>query len=196
MISLSEDCELVILSEDDKICDFDCDHVDLNDFFCNDALNYQNQLLGQTSFFRHKESNKILCAYTLSNDSIKVDTLPGSRRRTVKKQIPHAKSQKSYPATLIGRLGVSKDFAGNGIGTQLMDFIKSICITQDANKCRFLLVDAYNTEKALGYYTKNEFIFLFPTEEQEKQYYGQEADCSLKTRFMYFDLMNWIKEVL
>lgn len=42
----------------------------------------------------------------------------------------------------------------------VMDFIKSVCITEDANKCRFLIVDAYNTEEAIRFYFKNGFSFV------------------------------------
>lgn len=189
MLSLSEDCELLPLSEENKICEFDCGNSDLNDFFCNDALNYQNQMLGQTLFFKEINTGNVVCAFTLSNDSIKVSELPGSRRRLVKTNIPHVKSQKSYPATLIGRLGVSLRYKKNGVGKQLMDFIKSMTLTEDSYKCRFLLVDSYNNTEALSYYIKNDFNFVFSTEDQEMEYY--KKDNPLNTRFMFYDLKIW-----
>ena len=126
MFPLLGKCDLVVLSDEDKIENFDCGNADLNDFFCNDAILYQHQLLGQTSFFRLKEDNKIVCAFTLSNDSIKVSDLPNSRAKQVRKNIPHSKAMKSYPATLIGRFGVNTEFKRLGIGNQVIDFIKSI----------------------------------------------------------------------
>jgi hypothetical protein len=101
---------------------------------------------------------------------------------------------KSYPAVLIGRLGVSKNFriiSGNkSVGDQLMDFIKSWFIDK-ANKtgCRFLVVDSYNEIIPLKYYKRNGFIELFSTEEQEKEYTGVPLDRELKTRLLYFDLI-------
>ncbi|MGE8290276.1 MAG: hypothetical protein ACN6ON_01310 [Sphingobacterium sp.] len=57
---------------------------------------------------------------------------------------------KSFPAVLIGRLGVSIHFRNleneeKSIGDQLMDFNKSWFIDH-ANKtgCRFIVVDSYN----------------------------------------------------
>lgn len=185
---LISNCELVQLSKDELICNFDCGNEDLNDFFYNDALNYHNQLLGRTLFFRKRVTLEIVCAFTLSNDSIKMNELPGSAKKRVKKGIPDVKSMNSYPATLIGRFGVPNSFAGSGIGSQVMDFIKSICLTEDANKCRFLLVDSYNTLSALKFYEKNEFKFLFSEEGQEKEHYKKEE---LRTRFMFFDLLTW-----
>lgn len=191
MLSLSGNCELVLLSNENPIINFNCDNDDLNDFFCNDAIKYQEELLGQTYFFRNTDNNDIVCAFTLSNDSIKTDALPNNRKKVIKENIPHVKSQKSYPATLIGRLGVSKNYARNGIGSQLLDFIKSLCLIENSNKCRFLLVDAYNTEIPLNYYKKNDFIFVFSTEMQEKTFYNLTEEDQIKTRFMCFDLKKW-----
>jgi hypothetical protein len=130
MIDLAEDCELIPLTEDSSIGDFDCGNLDLNDFFCTDALQYQRQLLGQTYFFRLKDTKEVVVAYTLSFDSIKTYDLPNSRKQKVRKFIPHAKQMRSYPAILIGRLGVVSKFAGQGIGSQVLDFIKAIGITE------------------------------------------------------------------
>ena len=72
-----------------------------------------------------------------------------------------------------------------------MDFIKAWFI-DDANKtgCRFIVVDAYNEAIPISYYQKNGFDFLFSTEEQEKEYMGLNTEEALKTRLMYFDLIQ------
>lgn len=153
---------------------FECDNDDLNDFFLNDCINYSKELLGKSYCFTlDEDETKIVCAFTISNDSIKVNTLPNSRKRVVIKAIPRPKQFKSYPAVLIGRLGVNKKFGRQGIGTELMDFIKSWFIDKD-NKtgCRFIVVDSYNTENAINYYLRNNFVFLFSTEQQEKEHMG------------------------
>jgi GNAT superfamily N-acetyltransferase len=117
--------------------------------------------------------------------------LPNNRRKKLTENIPHEKSLSSYPATLIGRLGVSKDFGGNGIGTELMDFLKLWLLEREnRTACRFLTVDAYNNEKALKYYENNGFKYLFSTEQQEKKYIGMCEDKELKTRLMCFDLLQ------
>ena len=58
MIDLEKQCTLVALSEEEKITNFDCGNTDLNDFFNHDAILYQQQLLGQTYFFRHNETER------------------------------------------------------------------------------------------------------------------------------------------
>ncbi len=92
---------------------------------------------------------------------------------------------------MIGRLGVSKEFTSLGIGTELLNFIKSWFIERD-NKtgCRFIIVDSYNTNEALNFYKKNGFNFLFSSEEQEKIATDVSNDSQIKTRLMYFDLIT------
>lgn len=92
-------------------------------------------------------------------------------------------------------LGINVDFAHRGIGSELMEFIKSWFIDA-GNKtgCRFLIVDAYNEEIPLGYYQKNGFTFLFSTESQEAENTGFDKDTKLRTRLMYFDLISLVSE--
>ena len=97
---------------------------------------------------------------------------------------------RSYPAVLIGRLGVSIRYKQKGIGKELMDFIKSWFIdSNNKTGCRFIVVDSYNEEIPLHYYQKNGFLFLFSTEQQEKTYMGLDDSDKLATRLLYFDLI-------
>lgn len=148
--------------------------------------------MGKTYCFTlDSDSKNIVCSFTISNDSIKTSILPNARKKRVLKNIPSQKRFKSYPAVLIGRLGVSKEFTSLGIGTELLNFIKSWFIERD-NKtgCRFIIVDSYNTNEALNFYKKNGFNFLFSSEEQEKTATDVSNDSQIKTRLMYFDLIT------
>ena len=175
---------------------FDCDHTDLNDFFRNDVDNYSDQLLGKTYCFTlDSDPTIIVCVFTISNDSIKTTHLPNARKKKVVQNIPHQKQMRSYPAVLIGRLGVHKCYRRikgeeNNTSKQLMDFIKSWFIDH-ANKtgCRFIVVDSYNEQRVLRYYEKNDFEHLFSSEEQEKEFTDLPNDAALRTRLMFFDLM-------
>jgi hypothetical protein len=116
-------------------------------------------------------------------------------KKKVIQEIPRQKQMRSYPAVLIGRLGVNKNYRfiqgeRERTGKQLMDFIKSWFI-DGANKtgCRFIVVDSYNTKGPLKYYTDNEFVPLFSTEDQEKEFTGIKPEDSLETRLMYYDLI-------
>ena len=124
-----------------------------------------------------------------------MDMLPNSREKKVQKNIPHSKQMRRYPGVLIGRLGINVDFAHRGIGSELMEFIKSWFLDA-GNKtgCRFLIVDAYNEEIPLGYYQKNGFAFLFSSESQEAENTGFDKSTKLRTRLMYFDLISLVSE--
>lgn len=169
---------------------FTCGDSDLDDFFFHDALRYQEELLGKTYCFVLEENPAVIvCMFTLSNDSIRVDVIPNNRGKRLSKAIPREKRMRRYPGVLIGRLGINVDFAHSGIGTELMFFIKSWFIDEN-NKtgCRFLIVDAYNKDIPLHFYEKNGFQYLFSTEEQEAENLGIETAERLHTRLMFFDL--------
>jgi GNAT superfamily N-acetyltransferase len=181
------------LSPENLITDFDCGDSDLNDFFNHDALLFQRDRLGQTYFFCLKGTQKMVCAFSLSADSLKTALLPGSRVKKIKELVPREKALQSYSALLIGRLGVSVDFSGKGIGSQLMEYIKIYCNSQFPTLARFLIVDAYNNNAVLPYYQKNNFTFVFSSEQQEidnlKKKIGE--DEVLHTRQMFFDMTRW-----
>jgi GNAT superfamily N-acetyltransferase len=192
-LTLADDCTLNLYDAKAlSYCDaLDCDHDDLNDFFLNDSVNYMDQLLGKTYCFTLNTNPKsVIAAFTIANDSIKTTHLPQARKQSVQKLIPHSKVMRSYPAVLIGRLGVSKQIGRSGIGTEVIEFIKAWFISP-GNKtgCRYIVVDAYNEERPLKFYEKNHFKFLFSTENQERDFLRVPPDWSLKTRLMYFDLI-------
>lgn len=171
---------------------FICGNNDLDDFFLNQSVLYSAQLLGKTYCFRlDNAQSTITCIFTVANDSIKVNFLPNSRKKKIIQGIPHAKQRRSYPAVLIGRLGVNKEFQGNHIGEELMNFIKDWFVSSE-NKtgCRFIVVDAYNEPQVLHFYEKNGFQPLFSTEQQECEYLTLPAGTSLHTRLMVFDLIH------
>jgi len=194
MISLGEDCELLTVSERQLISDFDCGNADLNDFFNNQSLFFKKQLLAMTGFFRHKEKGKIVCAFSLSPNALKAKDLPNNRQKKVKQLIPREKTLQSYPAFLIGRLGVAQEFNGQGIGSELMDFIKTYCLANYPDFCRFLVIDAYNIPSVLNFYQKNFFSTVFSTEEQECEAYKIKPNENLQTRYLFYDMIRWRNE--
>lgn len=131
----------------------------------------------------------------MSNSSIKTNILPNSREKKIRKNIPHIKHSNTYPAVLIGRLGVSLKFRGLQVGCELMDFIKSWFIDpHNKTGCRFIVVDAYNEDAPLNYYQKNGFEFIFSSEEQEAEFTYDNKQKKLATRIMYFDLIRLFDE--
>ena len=188
---LYDNCTMMQLSE--KVfanCgSFSCGNADLDDFFLNDAKKYAEELMGKTyCWVTDSKPHKIVALFTLANDSIKTTYLESSTKNRLNRPIENPKRGRSYPAALIGRIGVNSEFQGLHIGSQLISFIKSWFRAED-NKtgCRFLVVDAYNSPGTLRFYESNGFRYLHKDDEEEKRFYHIE-DESISTRLMYFDL--------
>lgn len=192
MINISEDCLFQKYKEGLASSEFDCEKEDLNDFFKKDALKFAKQMLGKSYCFTSKDSGNIVSIFTISNDSVKMDRIPKESRPKIKENIhPDKQGLKSYPAVLIGRLGVDIKYKHQNIGSQVLDFIKAWFIDED-NKtgCRFLFVDAYNDPSVLPFYRKNGFSYLIEDEKTEANYVGIRESQKLNTRKMFFDLIE------
>lgn len=183
----------------DECHTFVCGSEDMDEFFRSDFADYAHYLMGKSYCFRLKDDLKrIVCAFTISNDSIRIYDLPRSRRDHMKSITHHKKHLRRYPGVLIGRLAVAQDFANQGIGSELLNFIKALFSDNELlTGCRFIIVDAVNTTQVLSFYQKNGFKFLFTTEQQELLYTyppkktKDQIDIDrLQTRLMYFDLLT------
>lgn len=171
---------------------FCCDDKDLDDFFLNDALFYDTELLGKTyAWVSSADTRIILGLVTLANDSLKLQNLAKSAINRLQRGVPNAKRGINFPAVLIGRLGVASNYRGKGlnIGSQILDFIKDWFRSSD-NKtgCRFIVVDAYNNPQTLHFYEKNGFKPLYKSEQEEREFLELDDSESLATRFLFFDL--------
>lgn len=185
---------LVKLRADSFLEGFDCEDEDLNEFILDDAKIYQSQLLAVTYLlvkpknidklifdeidFKVEKGDEIAAFFSVFNDKVTVENFDSKSqyRKVLKAQgLPHVKRNwKSYPAVKIGRLAVSKPYKHKGIGTALLDYIKTLFITDNRTGCKFITVDAYR--KSLNFYVKNSFIYF------------SESDISDETRQMYYPL--------
>jgi GNAT superfamily N-acetyltransferase len=195
---LEDKCSLFPLTESRDIEGFSCGDSDLDEFFTKDSFDYTRELLGKTYCFKmDEEPQRVVCAFTLANAGVRVSDLPNARKKKLETNIPHIKALKDYPAVLVARLGVSKDFHALHIGSEVLSYIK-LWFLEPFNKtgCRFVVVDAYNTQSTMAFYEHNGFRTVFSSEEQEKDYRHMESDSILSTRLMYYDLMVTVKEYL
>lgn len=170
---------------------FSCGDTDMDDFFLHDASLYSQELLGKSYCFVTVDTpHQIVGMFTVANDSIKTTHLNHTTSNRVNRPIDNAKRGRSYPAVLIGRIGVNKNFQQPEFraGSQMIDFLKE-WFSDDDNKtgCRFLVVDAYNKPNILAFYERNGFKFLHISEEEECEYYHID-DNVIHTRLMYYDL--------
>lgn len=171
---------------------FSCGESDLDEFFYKDTIAYEKDLMGKTyCWVLAEDVTKVVGYVTLANAGIQTTHMQNNPKRHLHKAIAYNKQGRTYPAVLIGRIAVAKEFQGREycIGLQMMNFIKKWFVTDD-NKtgCRYVLVDAMNTEHTLKYYERNGFKPLFPRVEDEKEFYHIK-DGELRTRMYYYDLL-------
>ena len=193
-----EQCDFMELTEKvlQQCKGFTCKDEDITEFFTQDYADYAYQLLGKSYCFVKPDTSEIVCAFTVANSSVKVDSLPSNLRNKLNRKIPNAKRRPQYPAVLVGQLAVSDLFSGHHVGDELLDFIKSWFI-DPLNKtgCRYVIVVAVNHPKVFEYYQRNGFKFLFSSDEEEWTFLhnkGLEQTTPIepmKTRLMYFDLI-------
>ncbi len=196
MSFLEDKCSLYPVVKPEDIQGFTCGDHDLDEFFTNDCFAYSKELLGKTYCFKEDEKTQaVVCAFTLANAGVRVSDLPNARKKKIEADVPHIKSLKDYPAVLVARLGVSKDFRSLHIGSDVLNYIK-LWFLEPYNKtgCRFMIVDAYNEPITIAFYAQNGFKTVFSSEQQEKNYRQITSETSLNTRLMYYDLMKTAKE--
>lgn len=198
MSFLEDKCTLFPLISPQEIEGFSCGDLDLDEFFTRDCFEYSKELLGKTYCYKlDTDINQVVCAFTLANAGVRVSDLPNARKKKVESKIPHIKALKDYPAVLLARLGVSKDFRSLGIGSDVIEFVK-LWFLDPYNKtgCRFLIVDAYNEPSTIAFYEKNDFNMVFSSEQQEKAYRHLSDETVLSTRLMFYDLIRTAKDYI
>ena len=165
------------IDADTQIKSFDCGDADLNDFLISNAINYYKSMMALTYLLEDNETDKTVAYYSLINDKIIFD--PDEKRlwNRLNRNVANSKRRKEYPAVKIGRLAISKDYAGQQIGRSILLQLKHIFATMRRSACRFITVDAYAA--AVPFYQKCGFTFL------------SEKDRYSPTRAMYFDLINF-----
>ena len=161
---------------------FDCGKPDLNNFLHEtgddtpNATKYECEHLSKTYFVEDLETSQSLAYFSLTCDKIERDVSDPAIWNRLSRKIPNAKRRSSYPAIKIGRLAVSQNAQGTGLGQMILSFIKATFFGSSKVGCRFLTVDAYMD--AEPFYTKCKFSPLVTPEPDDE------------TVLMFFDLMS------
>ncbi len=166
------------LSSDTIIKPFKCAEDDLNGFLFDDAKHFQSELMAVTYLLEDRERNVTVAYFSLLADKITFNPDEKSIWNRLNRNIPNPKRRRNYPALKIGRLAVNESYAGEGVGTFVLDSIKYAFTTVKRLGCRFLTVDAL--QSATHFYEKNGFQFF------------TEQDKDDVTRLMFFDLKNFV----
>lgn len=174
MIAL-EELTLSLLAKDTLITEFKSSDDDLNEFLMLEAKDYQEQLLTVTYLLQNPKSNEVVAYFSLLNDTIKFEEEDRKIRNRINRKIPYEKQRTHYPAVKIGRLAVSENYAHQGIGEQILDYVKSLYAFSSRSGCRFITVDAYAA--AVPFYLERGSFKIFT-----------ETDENEDTRLLYFDL--------
>lgn len=170
-----EDLTLNLLQKDTTIPQFKSSDSDLNEFLMQEAKNYQEQMLTVTYLLQNPKTDEVVAYFSLLCDTIKFEEEDKRTRNRINRKIPYSKQRSHYPAVKIGRLAVSENYAHQGIGEQILEYVKAMFSFGSHAGCRFLTVDAY--ADAVGFYEKRGGFKFFT-----------EADANDDTRLLYFDL--------
>lgn len=147
----------------------------MNDFIMNESVLYRDALLA-VSYVAESGTKQTIGYFSLANDRVSLTDFENNTEfnRFRRHRFVNEKRLKSYPAVKICRLGIDLSVKGCGIGSELLDFIKSYFIVNNKTGCRFITVDAYAA--AVPFYLKNGFEPL------------TTDDADAYTRLLYFDL--------
>lgn len=175
-----EDFDFIPLKVDTEIKPFKCKYEDLNGFLLDDARKYLVDLMAVTYLLEDSSANKTVAYFSLLNDKISSDPERHSIWNKLSRRIPNSKRRKHYPAVKIGRLAVSLEYSNQGLGKDIIRFIKYLFTHGNRTGCRFITVDAY--KDAVGFYQKSGFDFI-----TDKDQYDE-------TRLMFYDLKRFVNE--
>lgn len=167
---------------DGHVSQFDCSQPDLNEFVQEDALKEQSDRLGVTRLICY--DNLLVGYFTLANASIITKNIDDS-------DYANLRYYPSYPALLIARFAVHKDYQGKGIGVKMLGRSMSIADKlSDHVGCRFITVDAKANIKTIRFYSRFGFKPLKKKQGMVDDILREEYRGNEESVFMYFDMVK------
>jgi len=158
----AEDLRYEILNEKHDLSSFDCsveDEMGLNEFIHKEALQFQKENLGVTYLFYY--SNIIVGFATIAMSQLEI--------KETKNLLSLKTNIKFFPALMIGRLGISKDYRHRNLGENICYW----CVSQakqlsEKIGCKLIIVMT-NDEKS-DFYKNCRFDLLPKCEKKEKKW--------------------------
>lgn len=180
-MAFPEGARVVRLSPGHIFKPFDCGDDDLNSFLLNDSIEQQENLFSVTYIIENE--TETIAFFTLLNDKVvytEEEISKNAWKKRVGEHVPYEKRGfESFPAMKIGRFGVTSTLQKSGIGRTIIDYIKTLFVTNNRTGCRFITVDAY--KDSIGFYKKNLFDFFPPISSEDEV---EDDDTAL----MFYDL--------
>jgi len=157
---------------------FSCGAKDLEEFLNTDEVEeYENEGLGRTVLVYR--NGDLVAYFTVSSEGLRIEYL-----RTWKSFSRMSEMRmESIPAVKVGRLAVSKDWQGKGIGRALIGHIAGMALVMGQQfGVRLLIVEA--RKESEDFYLKCGFELTVPTKRQRTRIY----------RTLFFDLAK-VKDI-
>lgn len=137
----------VPLTSQHDVSGFDCGEPALNDWLSRRALKNQNRF---SRTYVVCESNRVVAYFCISAGAVERAAAPGKVRRNA----PNA-----IPVSVIGRLAVSRDYGGKGLGADILsDALHRIAIASQSIGIAAVLVHAKDDLAKRFYMKCAEFI--------------------------------------
>ena len=135
------------LTADHDLSGFDCGEPVLNDWLKHRALRNESRF---SRTYVVCSGNRVVAYFCIAAGSVERAAAPGKVRRNAPETIP---------VSVIGRLAVSRDHAGHGLGTDILsDALRRIAIASRSIGIGAVLVHAKDDEAKRFYTSRAEFI--------------------------------------
>lgn len=149
--------------EDFSIFDgFSCGHCGIDSFLFSHAEKNQNELLLRVYSYRLNLGNG---DGPLLSEPVAYVSMYNSVQNLEDYDIdekglngPHAEDfRRSFPSVGICNLAVKSEYQRNSIGTNILNLIKRIFVTNNKTGCRFISIQAIKDSGIVRFYKKNDF---------------------------------------
>jgi GNAT superfamily N-acetyltransferase len=137
----------VPLTADHDLSDFDCGEPVLNDWLKHRALKNESRF---SRTYVVCDGNRAVAYFCIAAGAVERASAPGKVRRNAPDTIP---------ASVIGRLAVSRDYAGRGLGADILsDALRRIAVASQSIGIGAVLVHAKDDHAKRFYLACAEFI--------------------------------------
>lgn len=138
----------IALTADHDVSGFDCGEPALNDWLRHRAL--KNESRFSRTYVVCDDGNRVVAYFCISAGAVERAAAPGKVRRNAPDTIP---------VSVIGRLAVSRDHAGKGLGADLLaDALRRIAVASQSIGIGAVLVHAKDEVAKRSYLRCAEFI--------------------------------------
>lgn len=138
--------------EDEVLKGFSCGRLQLDEFLCEDAREYDRHGLTSTVVVFSDSISVPIAYFSLTADSVH---LSGGERSDL--GLPFDAPIAFYPAVKLTKLAVAESMQSKGLGKHLVNLICGIASSAPF-AVRLLTVDAVNDERVIAFYERVGFI--------------------------------------